>query len=103
MLTTQPTGTSFGGRTFIPAPLADPGILEVDVHFNPDNNTLLNVTTAETCTVRWHDLATDATWASASGFVIGVDVRAEQGENDTLMLATFRIKMSGAVTVTAGV
>lgn len=99
-------GQQFGGRTYIPAPLADPGFVEGDIHFNPDDDPLINagydadgLPSNETCTITWLDLATDATW-SAEGFVTDYEVDAT--ENDK-MTGRVRIKLSGIVTIIDGV
>lgn len=100
MLTPLPTGTQFGGREFLPSPTADPGSVEGDLQFNPDNPLLLNTLINETVTVRWYDLTTDATWSAARGWVEEHSVEASE---DEVMMAHVKIKLSGSVTIVVGV
>lgn len=86
-------------RTFIPGDLYDPGMLNVEVQFDP-STALPMLLVAETITLSFPIPAgssTHPTWA-ASGFITkykpGVKLEA-------LMTGTLEIKFSGQITVTA--
>lgn len=84
-------GTS-AWRTFQPADLVDPGELQVEIHFDPDD-TPAHGGAAETCTITWPDTTT---WA-ASAFMTNFEIT---GEFEGKLTATATLKFSGAITVT---
>lgn len=96
---TSHMGTAGGYRTSIPQDLADPGELEVEMLFDPDEEPPIDGA-PESVTITWpipSGGSTAATWVF-SGSLVGFDVTAPY---DDLMTATARLKIHGAITVTA--
>jgi hypothetical protein len=87
--------------TYIPGKLSDPGQIVVEAHFNPDTEPLID-DAAQTCTLQFAASGGDTTGASwaASGFVTEYNLT---GELEDKMVYNMTIKLSGEVTVTAGV
>lgn len=93
-------GTTGGYRTYIPQDLADGGEVEIEMLFDPDSDPPIDAA-AESVTITWPiptGGTTAATWVF-QGALVGFDVTAPY---DDLMTATARLKVLGAITVTAG-
>lgn len=86
-------------KTFIPALLADPGELVVDLNLDQDAKPPLNAA-AETVTVTIPagETTSQPTWA-ASGFMTNFEWT---GPHEDKLTATATIKFTGDITVTAG-
>lgn len=96
MKTPIPTGgsTNWGGQTFIPAKLANPGQLSMEVHFNPDDDPPINED-PELITVSFPGSASWAHNGFMTDFSYGDPV-------DGLMTGTAEIQLTGFVTPTDG-
>lgn len=95
---TSHSATTGGYRTSIPQDLADPGELEVEILFDPNEDPPIGQA-SEAITITWPLPAgglTSAIWAF-TGSLVGFDVTAPY---DDVMTATARIKIDGAITVT---
>ena len=97
MTSTQASTGNFGGRTFMPTKLADPGTINLMVHFRPDTNVPIHGA-AETITVTFPLVSGDATAAYwyGTGFIteMGPSVPLEDRMTNRLSL-----KFSGLVTM----
>lgn len=95
-----PAATNFGGRTFIPGDLADPGELTFSGNFNPNDPLPFLDGTTELVTVGWPTTGgtVDPTWAG-QGFATSFSM---EGEDNGKMSFTISFKMTGEITVTEG-
>ena len=96
---TSHAATTNGWMTFIPSDLKDPGEVEIDMIFKPDQTPPITGA-AETVTITYpvpSGLTNGATWAN-SGFLTGFE---NECPYDALMTATAVIKFSAAPTITA--
>ena len=86
-----------GGRTFIPGDLYDPGDLELEVQYDPDDRPPFSGV-AETWTITYPLAAGSATAAThaATGFV--TSFTPGQAEVDTLMVSSITVKFSSDIT-----
>jgi hypothetical protein len=99
--TPQATAGTFGGHTWMPVKLVDPGYLTLSVSFNPQRPPPINGD-PEPITITYPvdiGYATPARWSNLTGFVtdwrIGIPLEGR-------MTASVEIKLSGLVTQTAG-
>lgn len=99
MASALPGANQFGGRTFMPGDLVDPGTLTIPIHFNPNTNIPI-AGAVETITIAYPLVAGDATRASwaVSGFV--TDVGTISIPLDGVMETTITVKMTGLATMT---
>ena len=89
--------TTFGGDTFIAGDLADPGSLEVEIHFNPDTAIPIHLAAA-TLTLTIPGSTTPATWACSAFFTeCGFSMPLEDK-----MVMNCTLKFSGVLTKTSG-
>lgn len=93
---TQPSTNQFGGRTFIPTKLADPGTLALTVRHNAHVLPPIHQA-AETITVTFPLVSGDSTPATyaGSGFATSYEVTAATEE---LMEGVLTVKMTGVWT-----
>jgi len=91
---TTHAGTT-GAHTYMPASLYDPGEIEVELQFDPEQSPVTPIAAAaETVTVTFPDAAPASTMA-ASGFMSSFEITGAIGER---MTATARLRLSGAIT-----
>jgi len=95
-----PGAGTFANRTYVFGDLTDGGTLELEGLFNPDTEPPIDQP-AETWTVQFEASGGDATGASFA-FSGGMTDFSWSGERDGLMSFSSSIKISGAVTQTAG-
>lgn len=89
----------FGNMTSIPGDLSDPGAIDIELHFDPDQEPPIDQP-AETITITFAKFAADATatiWA-ASGYMTDFNWGVPLEDK---MTATATIKFSGPVSITA--
>lgn len=105
MGTAAPGALKLGNATFLPGKITDPGELQVEAHFDPDEPPPIEYGAtplggdAETITVTFPKITGDTTapkWA-ASGFV--TEFEADLDEDD-IGKCSFKVKFSGPITVT---
>jgi hypothetical protein len=103
MGTAKAGGAEFGGHTFMPGDLADPGELTATFHFDPDETPPINTAT-EDITITWPKYGTDQTaanWAVTGGvFLTSFEI------NDPLediMTCTCSWKITGDAEITVSV
>jgi len=91
------TYATTGGRQYEPGEVYEPGQLECELLFDPDDTpSLLALGTSETVTVTYTN-AGASTWA-ANGFM--TDFSIVGGDGDERVRASCTIKLSGNITVT---
>lgn len=99
LLSTLPVSGEFGGRTFIPGKLQDPGELTLEVHHDPDKVPPVNQD-PETMVLTFPTPAGKTTGAyyTFQGFVTSYQAGAPLEDK---MGATITVKLSGVVVPTA--
>lgn len=84
-----------GGRTYMPGTLYDPGEIQVELAFDPEESPVTPITAAaETVTVTYADTAPASTM-EASGFMTNFEI---QGPLEDRMTATATLKLTGVIT-----
>jgi len=99
MATAAPTGDNFANMTYIPSALADPGTLELELLFDPDQAPPIDAVT-ETITVSYPLVVGDSTpskW-ECSGFVTDF---SSDAPHDGVMTASMSVKLTGNIDPTA--
>lgn len=98
MTSTQASAGNFGGRTFMPTKFADPGTINLMVHFKPDTNVPIHGL-SETITVTFPLVSGDATAASwsSSGFITEMSPAIPLEDKMTNRIT---VKLTGLVTMT---
>lgn len=87
-LTTKATGDDFGGRTYSPNDLAEPGTIPFTFQFNPDDPPPLNEDVEE-IRLTWPE---GADWQGDGFLINGIDI---VGELDGKIIASATIQLSG--------
>ena len=98
-------GLVFGNKTFIPGRTVDPGTLTLTGHFNPDDAPSIEDAASSIVLDFFEsggDTTSGATWTS-SGFLTEFSLSGASGETEEKLIHTLVFKLTGAVTVVAGV
>ena len=95
-----PSAGTFGNRTFIPGDLSDPGQIEIEGSYNPDDIPPIDAV-AETWTIQYEASGGDSSGASLAGSGFMTDFNPTGAIEEKLGF-TATIKFSGPITRTAG-
>ena len=97
-------GLVFANKTYIPGRTIDPGVLTVTGHFNPDDAPSIE-DAASAIILDFFESDGDAAGAkwTGSGFLTEFSNSGASGDSEEKMISTLVFKLTGAVTVVAGV
>lgn len=95
MGTPATTGT-FGNKIYIQSFYVDGGEFDIQIQFNPDTTPPKGFSAA---TIKWGNSATQAAWA---GSMCMSEMSVDAPLDGKVMNANCKLKISGAVTITAG-
>ena len=97
---TDPGAGKIGNRTYKTAIAVDPGTLECEFHFDPDNSPPIGGN-PETITITFPLVSGDASAANWSAQGVMTEYNVTGISLDEKMVARATIKLTGAITITA--